>query len=559
VSSQPFRFLLISDFNIDIFRGYLNNDSDFPLVEATAAPFGQVISALVEENMECWRCRPDFTVVWTQPENVIPSFKSVLSYRPVPVDQILTEVDEFSSRLIHLQDRVSYSFVPTWVLHSHHRGYGMLEMKNGVGLANILMRMNLRLSENLDKAPDICLLNAQKWIEITGASSFNPRLWHMARVAFGNEVFKSATKDIKAALRGIAGASKKLIIVDLDNTLWGGIVGDVGWKNLSLGGHDAMGEAFLDFQYALKSLTNRGVLLAIVSKNTESVALEAIEKHPEMVLGLEDFVGWKINWKDKAQNVADLISDLNLGPQSAVFIDDSPVERARVRDALPEMLVPEWPENKLMYRSTLLSLPYFDTPAISHEDRERTKMYVTERQRETIKRKVGSLDEWLKTLHIKVKVEELNETNVQRAAQLLNKTNQMNLSKRSITDIELADWGRAKNRKLWTFRVSDKFGDSGLTGILSIEKEDNKAKIVDFVLSCRVFGRKIEETMIHVALQNLKSEGLDEIYAIYTPTPKNKPCLDFWKQSGFAYIKVKNCFKWQIERPYALPDGIKIN
>ncbi len=558
MSNQPLQFLLISDFNIDIFRGYLNNDDELPLIEANGAPFGQVIAALVEKNLECWQQRPDYAVVWTQPESVIPSFKSVLSYQSVSVNQILSEVDELSLMLKHLQKRVKYAFIPTWALPSYHRGYGMLEMKNGLGITNILMRMNLRLADNLEEAPNICLLNTQRWIETAGKNAFNPKSWYMAKIAFGNDVFKAAVSDIKAGLNGILGNSRKLILLDLDDTLWGGIVGDDGWENLKLGGHDQVGEAFVDFQKELKALTNRGIVLGIVSKNEETVALEAIDKHPEMVIKREDFAGWRINWNDKAQNIVELVQDLNLGLQSVVFIDDNPVERARVKEALPEVFVPNWPQNKMLYKRALLDLACFDAPSISKEDVERSRMYMIERQREQLKSSVGSVDEWLKTLGIVVKVEQLNNTNLQRTAQLLNKTNQMNLSTRRMSGQELQTWVDQRNHELWTFRVSDKFGDSGLTGILSIEKDGNKAQIVDFVLSCRVFGRKIEETMIYFAIEHVKSEGLDEIYALYNPTPKNQPCLGFWKQSGFTYNQVKNRFIWQIKRPYALPDGIQI-
>jgi len=381
-------------------------------------------------------------------------------------------------------------------------------------------------------------------------------LWYMGKIAYGNEVFMEAVKDIKAALRGIDGQSMKLIILDLDDTLWPGIVGDVGWENIRLGGHDHIGEAFVDFQRALKSLTNRGVLLGIVSKNEETIALEAIKNHPEMVLRLEDFAGLKINWQDKAQNTIDLVSDLNLGLQSVVFIDDNPVERARVREALPEVFVPEWPENKMLYKSALLSLRCFDTPSITKEDFERTGMYVSERQRSSLKRNVSSLDEWLKSLKIKVTVEELNTANLQRTAQLLNKTNQMNLTTRRMTESELVSWVKQNGHKLWTFCVSDKFGDSGLTGIISIEVENKKGRIVDFVLSCRVMGQKVEETMLYTAINYSQSLGLEEIHAEYIPTAKNKPCLEFFKRSGFEYTN--GSFVWKVYKDFIMPKYIEI-
>lgn len=529
MDKQQYKCILISNFNVQNFAGYMNNDTDFPAVDAIPAPYGQVAPVLVQKDLECWQNNPDFAVIWTQPENITESFNKMIRYENVLLKDILNEVDEYSSLLMNICTRVNSVFVPMWTFPSFHRVFGMLDMKTETGLTNTLMRMNLRLSENLEKAPGIYLLNSQKWVEIAGKNAFAPNLWYMGKIPFGNEVFTEAVKDIKSALRGISGNSRKLVILDLDDTLWGGIVGDAGWENLTLGGHNHIGEAYADFQHALKSLTNRGILLGIASKNDEAVALEAINSHPEMVLKQDDFVGWRINWQDKAQNIADLVSDLNLGLQSVVFIDDNPAERARVRDALPEVLVPEWPEDKMMYKSTLLSLRCFDLPSVSTEDLARTKMYVSESRRKDLKKQVGSLDEWLHSLNIKVKIEELNDSNLQRTTQLLNKTNQMNLSTRRMAETELADWANQEQNRLWIFRVSDKFGDSGLTGIISVEINGERAQIVDFILSCRVMGRKIEETMLFTAIQYARSAGLNEVIAKHVPTAKNKPCLEFFQ------------------------------
>jgi len=191
---------------------------------------------------------------------------------------------------------------------------------------------------------------------------------------------------------------------------------------------------------------------------------------------------------------------------------------------------------------------------------KRTKMYVGERERDRLKRHVGSLDEWIRTLSTRVKVEELKEENLQRTVQLLNKTNQMNLSTRRMTETELACWVECENHNMWTVRVSDKFGDAGLTGIVSIEI-DKKAKtgqIIDFVLSCRVMGRKIEETMLYGVVEYGRSIGLEGIYAKYIPTAKNKPCLEFWKRSGFSCQGGNDTFAWGLECPYPLPNGVTI-
>jgi FkbH-like protein len=392
--------------------------------------------------------------------------------------------------------------------------------------------MNLALGDALAAAPGVFVLDAARWLRAS-ARPFPPKSWYMGKFAFGNDVFQEAVADVKAALQGVRGQARKMVVVDLDETLWGGIVGEVGWEGLVLGGHDPVGEALADFQGALKALANRGLVLGIVSKNDEATALEAIDRHPEMRLRRDDFAGWRINWQDKARNVAELAEEVNLGLQSVVFLDDNPAERARVREALPEVLVPEWPADKTLYKRALLALRCFDAPALSEEDRGRARMYAQDRRRRETQASVQSLDEWLASLEMKVTAAPLDEGNLARAAQLLNKTNQMNLSTRRMTEKELLAWAGAEGRWLWTFRVEDRFGDLGLTGLVSLAREGATGRVVDFLLSCRVMGRKVEETMLAVAVEKARQEGLDEVVAELVPTAKNKPCREWWEQSAF--------------------------
>ena len=211
----------------------------------------------------------------------------------------------------------------------------------------------------------------------------------------------------------------------------------------------------------------------------------------------------------------------------------------------------------MLYKKALLALRCFDVPSVSPEDAKRTKTYVVERERSALRSKIMSLDEWLGALDIKLNIEELNKMNLPRTTQLLNKTNQMNLSSRKMTESELMSWVSQEGRKLWTFRVSDKFGDSGLTGIISIEVGKKTARIVDFVLSCRVMGRKIEETMLYTVVSYARSLNLEELCAEYLPTAKNKPCLRFFENSGFQHTG-DNIFSWVPENDYHTPAHIEI-
>lgn len=548
------RGLLIADFTVDDLARHLAGTGDGPPVQAAVAPYGQVAQALLRGPSPD---EADFALVWTRPEAAVPAFARVLAHEPVEPEALLADVDAFAQLLERGAAGWRTIFVPSWTLPPTSRGLGLIDGRPG-GVTRALAAMNLRLMERLATVGNAFVLDAQRWAVAGGRAGQNPRAWFVGKVAFGDAVLAEAARDLKAALRGLAGGARKLVVLDLDDTLWGGIVGDVGWQGIRLGGHDPVGEAYVAFQHQLKALTRRGVVLAVVSKNEEATALEAMRSHPEMVLKPEDLVGWRINWQDKARNIAELVADLNLGLQSVVFIDDNPVERGRVGEALPEVLVPDWPDDKLLYPSALAQLRCFDVPAVSKEDAERTQLYASERARQSLMDQVGSMDDWLEKLQIRVTVEPLGPANLARTAQLLNKTNQMNLATRRLTDPELTAWAAAPGRVLWAVSVADRYGDAGLTGIVSVEVADGAARVVDYVLSCRVMGRRVEETMVHLAVETARAAGATSLEARLLPTKKNKPCLDFWKRSGLESPEPER-FRWVAPAPYPLPAAIHLD
>jgi FkbH-like protein len=523
-----------------------------PDIEVAIAPYDQVVQQLhglaAHDSTGL-----DFCVVWTRPEAAIPRFRALMEHGAVTVDAVLEDVDEFAALVRRARPGAGCILVPTWTIDPGRREPRMADMRNG-GVANTLLHMNLRLAAAFDSDPSVILLDAQRWGGAPSEGS-NAKLWYLGKVAFGRDVFARAAADVRSALRGISGATRKLIVVDLDDTLWGGVVGDVGWERLRLGGHDAVGESFADFQRELRSLKSRGVLLAIASKNEEAVALEAIARHPEMILREDDFAAFRINWGDKAENVAAMAQELNLGLQSVVFIDDNPVERARVRDALPEVFVPDWPADKLLYVPALLQLGCFDSPGVTSEDRNRTSLYTEERKRRQDKAGHQSLEAWLDGLQTRVRFAPLNAGTLARAAQLLNKTNQMNLRTRRLSEAQLSEWAAAPAHELWTVHVSDRFGDAGLTGLLGLEIQPHRLSITDYVLSCRVMGRGVEETIVAAAVERARTLGVSEVVAEYARTEKNKPCLEFWRRSGFV-TPDNATFAWDAGRPYAVPSYI---
>jgi FkbH-like protein len=306
-------------------------------------------------------------------------------------------------------------------------------------------------------------------------------------------------------------------------------------------------------------LTHRGVLLAIASKNREALALEAIDKHPEMVLRREDFAAWRIDWNDKAQNIAELVAELNLGLDAAVFIDDNPAERARVCAALPQVLVPDWPADKLLYAQALGRLRCFDTLALTAEDARRAQLYAAQREARQERAQVTDLEQWLESLEMRARIEPLTEVDLARAAQLLNKTNQFNLSTRRLGTEELRVWASAPQRRLWTVRLADRLGDHGLIALLSVEQERGQLRIVDFLLSCRVFGRRVEHLMVHAAVRFARSAGLERVVATYLPTPRSAPCREFLEGSGLERLGDGQTFVWSTGRDWPAPAALCVD
>jgi FkbH-like protein len=558
-SSQPLEFALISSFNLSNLGALLSKGEELPMLRTVSAPYGQVIQTLLQPTIEVWSECVSGAVIWTTPEAISLEYRKLLANEDATPDALMRDVDEFCAAIKKIPHRVKYVFVPTWVAGAFEGRLGLLDMDARRGVSLALMRMNLRLVDNLLEDARVTVLDAARWMAVHGEKSLSPRLWYMSKTPYSVDLFKEASAEIKAAMRALTGQTKKLIVLDLDDTLWGGIVGEVGWENVRLGGHDAIGEAFRDFQLALKSLQQRGILLGIVSKNEESTALEAIRSNQEMVLRLDDFVGWRINWRDKAENISELVSELNLGLQSVVFIDDNPVERDRVRRALGEVLVPDWPPTPLEFKSTLQRLRCFDQAQISAEDRERSGMYAIERKRKEAFANVGSVDVWLQTLETRVLVESLNRANLERVTQLLNKTNQMNLSTRRMKKEEIWDWAHQPENTFLAFRVVDKYGDYGLVGIGSLSlKAGAEATVTDFILSCRVMGRKVEETMLHALSTSAKSGGAAKLSARYFPTSKNRPCLQFLENAGLKRSGDNKLFTLDLAEAYPKPAAISL-
>lgn len=544
------RLDLLSDFNADLVGRYLRADLSEPTLSVRTGPFGQLFQSLQTPG------EGDMSFVWAQPEGISPAYAAQLDGEPVPTEIVLSEVDEFADLLVRYANARTVVFVASFVCSRNDRGLGMLDWTADAP-SRVRASMNLRLAEKVQHASGVYMLDAQRWIDAGQPRARSAKHWFAMKTPFSEATCFAAARDVKAAVRGVLGVTRKLVVVDLDDTLWGGIVGETGWRGLRLGGHDRLGEAFVDFQKALKALSRRGISIAVASKNDENVALEAFDQHPAMLLSREDLAGWRINWQDKASNIVDLVAELNLGLQSVVFIDDNPAERGRVREALPDVLVPDWPKDPAQYAEALRSLDCFEQSAITDEDRQRTSMYSVARDRKESAAAFGSLHEWLVSLNICIQAEPLDDSNIKRVVQLLNKTNQLNLRTRRMTEAELLTWkDAAPGREVTAITVSDRFGDLGLTGVVSWQRFNEELEIVDYLLSCRAMGRQVENFMVSICVQAARAAGLLRVSASALPTERNGPCLEFWRrESGFVEVR-PNVFVWDAAIYYPSPSTV---
>jgi FkbH-like protein len=458
----------------------------------------------------------DIAVVITTPESVLPSVAGLLAGLPCDAAAMQREVDEFAAAIVALPARLVFAY--SWIAPPRFSG-GVLALDARFGLDGVLAAANLHLVQALKEHSACTVLNAGHWQGALGARAFNAKNWYLTRDPFSFEAWKMAVADLKTALAACTGRAKKLLVLDLDNTLWGGEVGDSGVEGLRLGAPDLAGAAHQEFQRELRALARRGVVLAIASKNDEDLALSAIDTHPEMILQRTDFADWAIDWEEKGPNIRALCERIGISPADAVFIDDNPAERRAVALELPELTVPEWPANPLLYVEALRSLSVFDVPEVSAEDLGRSRSYAAARAL----REAGEPP----PLETRVDIRALEPSDVGRTVQLLNKTNQFNLTTRRLTEPELRAWLESGSRTLHTVRVADAFADYGLTGVLSLEFEPPVCRIVDFAMSCRVLARGVEERMVQIAAEEARAHGCERLEARFLPTERNEPMRRF--------------------------------
>jgi FkbH-like protein len=369
---------------------------------------------------------------------------------------------------------------------------------------------------------------------------FDPSQWASYKFPFSSECFPIYADNLGRLLGTIRGKARKCLVLDLDNTIWGGAIGDEGVAGIVLAQGNPKGEAFLSVQSAALELRGRGIILAVCSKNHDEVARTPFREHPEMILKEDHFAAFQANWNDKAYNLKVIARQLNIGLEALVLLDDNPAEREFVRRSLPMVAVPELPNDPSWFAWYLNNAGYFEAVTYSNEDQKRAGFYAADAKRNAELVKTADLADYLDVLEMEMSVASFDLQGRQRITQLINKTNQFNLTTRRYTETEVASMEADESTFTLQIRLNDKFGDLGMIGILICKRQDDLTiwEIDTWLMSCRVLGRKVEEAMLTHLVRSARKKGITKLIGFYIPTCKNSMVENHYGNLGFHKVEV---------------------
>jgi FkbH-like protein len=415
--------------------------------------------------------------------------------------------------------------------------FGSLDRALHGTMRNLIDAINRELAEYVIGSGDV-LLDVAGVAETVGLAEWhNTQLWNMAKFPFADELIPLYADHVARTVAAIRGKSGKVLILDLDNTVWGGVIGDDGLEGIHVAQGDARGEAHLAVQRLALDLRQRGIVLAVSSKNNDEVAREPFEKHPEMLLKLEHIAVFQANWNDKATNIQAIAEELSLGLDSMVFLDDNPAERGLVRKLLPQVRVPELPEDPAYYTRTLTAAGYFEAVSFAGEDLKRAVFYQDNAKRASLQKQVGGVDAYLASLDMTIAFQPFDATGRARIVQLINKSNQYNLTTRRYTDPEVTEAENDPEVFTLQVRLADIFGDNGMISVVICRPAEAGVWEIDtWLMSCRVLGRKVEHMVLREILEHARAAGIRKLFGTYLPTDRNKLVVDHYSKLRFAKV-----------------------
>jgi FkbH-like protein len=415
--------------------------------------------------------------------------------------------------------------------------FGSLDLALPGTPRNVIDLLNRSIATALAGKQDL-LLDVSGLAETVGLSAWHdPNLWNIGKIPFANTFLPIYADLVCRLIAAMRGKSRRCLVLDLDNTLWGGVIGDDGLEGIVLGQGDAQGEAHLEVQRTALALRERGIVLAVSSKNNDETARLPFQKHPEMLLRENHLAVFQANWNDKATNIRSIAAELSLGLESFVFLDDNPAERRLVRDMLPEVAVPELPDDPALYVRTLLAAGYFEAIAYLPEDQKRADFYQDNARRVALQRATGDLDAYLATLDMTITFQPFDEVGRARIAQLISKSNQFNLTTQRYSEAQVGEIEADPNCFTLQVRLADTFGDNGMISVIICRQDAGAWQIDTWLMSCRVLGRRVEQAVLQELVTHARSMDISRLIGTYRPTDRNRLVEDHYSKLGFTELE----------------------
>ncbi|MFJ3725231.1 HAD-IIIC family phosphatase [Streptomyces sp. NPDC090045] len=497
------------------------------LLRPVLGEHGTYLRDLTDPGSELWTARPDLTLCLLDAETVFAEVPAV--WRPEDVERAAEEVLGRCAALAGAAPgTLVFNTLPLPRGYSHQ----LIDHRSRALLGAVWREFNARLLRLAASAARLVVIDLEPLVG-EGGPVTDPRLARHAKVQLGAELLAAYAREVGHLARALAGRVRKCLVLDLDNTLWDGVLGEEGPEGIAAAG-TLRGEAFGAFQKCVKQLGSQGVLLAVSSKNDEGPVLGALKTHPDLVLREADFVRINANWEPKDANLADIAQALDLGADALVFADDSPAERAQVRHGAPDVAVVALDGEPALHVTRLLADGWFDTLRLTDEDRARTGDYHRQRERRALQAGSGSHEEFLRALEVRVGLGPPRPHEFARMSQLTLRTNQFNLAGGGHTESELAALAADPARLLLAARSADRFGDNGLVGAVLGTVTEGVLLLDNMWLSCRVLARGVEQACLAVLLEQARALGLTGVTARYVPTPRNHRARDFYPSCGFT-------------------------
>ena len=428
------------------------------------------------------------------------------------------------------------------------RALGNLESNYEYSRSFYYKRINAKLEQK--RGGNVTIMDMDYWAGVVGKINwFDNSSYYLSKTGFRMDYIGIAAEVFVKQILALTGKVKKCLVLDLDNTLWGGVVGDDGCMGIQLDPNNAIGESYRAFQQYVLQLKERGVILAVCSKNEEDIAKEPFEKNDKMILKLDDISCFIANWEDKAGNIRTIASKLNIGVDSLVFFDDNPAEREIVKQFVPEVLVVDVPEDPADYVQALSLCMPFEWGQLTGEDFKRTQSYLQNSKRQELESSFVNYDEYLQALDMVGSVEEIDSYSKERFAQLINKSNQFNLRTIRYTEAAIEQMMQEENTKLLAVSLKDKFSDYGIISCIILKKDGEECFADTWVMSCRVLKRGVEEFAFSHVCDMARSMGCSKLVGEYIPTQKNRMVKDFYPNLGFAEIG-ENKYAYDLTKVY---------